>query len=147
MYRLRGPEPSNDDALAAIGEALRRRRRERGWSQRELERRALVDQTTICRLERGRAPWLQLDQVARLLLALDLPTIVIRFGPARTRAGRRAAWSGGLRRFRHGMYALRRQVREAAPARAGRGPDVERDEDPDPEVDLDGDDEAALPGW
>lgn len=55
------------EAIAAVvGDA----RRLIGWSQRELADRARTSQTTICRIERGRTPTLDLLVVERVLVAL-----------------------------------------------------------------------------
>jgi transcriptional regulator with XRE-family HTH domain len=57
--------------MELIGAAVRRRRERLGLSQRDLERRARVDQTTISRLENGRRVGLRLARLARLVAALD----------------------------------------------------------------------------
>jgi transcriptional regulator with XRE-family HTH domain len=49
---------------------LKRARRDLGWSQRGLESRCGVDQTTISRLENGRLVHFSLVRLASLIAAL-----------------------------------------------------------------------------
>jgi transcriptional regulator with XRE-family HTH domain len=56
--------------LRELGTVLKRARRENSWSQRGLERRSGVDQTTISRLENGRLTHFSLTRLARLIEAL-----------------------------------------------------------------------------
>ncbi len=56
--------------LRDLGTMLRRARLGRGWSQRGLERRSGVDQTTISRLENGRLAYFSLVRLGRLVEAL-----------------------------------------------------------------------------
>jgi transcriptional regulator with XRE-family HTH domain len=64
-------DPAVQRGMELIGAAVRRRRERLGLSQRDLERRARVDQTTISRLENGRRVGLRLARLARLVAALD----------------------------------------------------------------------------
>jgi transcriptional regulator with XRE-family HTH domain len=61
---------ASQQALDELGEALRDARHQRAWSQRVLERYSGVDQTTISRLERGLAPGLRTEAIARIRQAL-----------------------------------------------------------------------------
>jgi transcriptional regulator with XRE-family HTH domain len=63
-------DPVVQRGMELIGAAVRRRRERLGWSQRELERRTRVDQTTISRLENGRRVGLRLARLARLVAVL-----------------------------------------------------------------------------
>ena len=56
--------------LRDLGTALKRARLGQGWSQRGLERRSGVDQTTISRLENGRLVNFSLQRLASLIQAL-----------------------------------------------------------------------------
>lgn len=58
---------SSDD----LGRAIRRRRRQRGWSQVDLADRARVSRQWVVALEAGKAS-VELDAVLRTLAALDL---------------------------------------------------------------------------
>jgi transcriptional regulator with XRE-family HTH domain len=57
--------------LQHLGAVLRDARVGRGWSQRDLERRSGVDQTTISRLENGRLVHCRIVRLARLIEALQ----------------------------------------------------------------------------
>jgi ribosome-binding protein aMBF1 (putative translation factor) len=56
--------------LRDLGTVLKRARLGLGWSQRGLERRSGVDQTTISRLENGRLVNFSLQRLASLIQAL-----------------------------------------------------------------------------
>ena len=56
--------------LRDLGTVLKRARLENSWSQRGLERRSGVDQTTISRLENGRLTHFSLTRLARLIQVL-----------------------------------------------------------------------------
>lgn len=56
--------------LRELGAVLKRARLGNSWSQRGLERRSGVDQTTISRLENGRLTHFSLQRLARLIEAL-----------------------------------------------------------------------------
>jgi DNA-binding Xre family transcriptional regulator len=67
-----GPtDPEVIDALKRIGAGVRAARYDHALSQMQLERLSGVDQTTISRLENGRAPRLRLDVLARIAMALS----------------------------------------------------------------------------
>jgi DNA-binding XRE family transcriptional regulator len=64
---------SNHDrrCLVVLGRAVRMARHQRAWSQRELEERSGVDQTTISRIERGLLRGTDLVRFARVAWALE----------------------------------------------------------------------------
>ncbi len=66
-----GPHSIPDSAVERLGHGLLRVREQCGLSQRQLEARSGVDQTVICRLETGKRTTRSVEQVARLLDALD----------------------------------------------------------------------------
>jgi transcriptional regulator with XRE-family HTH domain len=72
LYGRKGYALSNAEVegLKELGRIIRRARLDLGLSQRGLERRSLVDQTTISRLENGRLTHLSLQHVARLFQVL-----------------------------------------------------------------------------
>jgi transcriptional regulator with XRE-family HTH domain len=59
------------DALVVLGEVLRELRGERGLSQRALAGRCGLSQSTISRLETGKAEGVRVAWIARLLAGLD----------------------------------------------------------------------------
>ncbi len=63
-------------ALHKIGRAVLRLRLYYGWSQRDLEHKSKVDQTTISRLERGVLGGLSIRRLAAILDALHVGEIV-----------------------------------------------------------------------
>ncbi len=62
--------------MQKIGRAVLRLRLYHGWSQRDLEHKSRVDQTTICRLERGEQRGLSIRRLAAILDALHVDDIV-----------------------------------------------------------------------
>lgn len=56
--------------LFVLGKAVRMARHQRAWSQRELEERSGVDQTTISRMERGLAWGTSIVRFAHIAWAL-----------------------------------------------------------------------------
>ena len=96
MKHVRSAYAERHDFLGVIGSGLRRARRERGWSQRELARLASVDQSLISRLENGIAPGIRYERFVRILWALEWP--VTRRESARLGFGEppplRPPWSG-----------------------------------------------------
>jgi transcriptional regulator with XRE-family HTH domain len=62
-------------ALAKIGRGVLRLRLYWGWSQKELERRSGVDQTTISRLEHGIQRGLSIRKLGRILDALRVDEV------------------------------------------------------------------------
>ena len=73
MKHVRSEYPERDAFLGMIGSGLRRARRERGWSQRDLANVAGVDQPLISRLENGIAPGIRYERFIRILWALEWP--------------------------------------------------------------------------
>jgi transcriptional regulator with XRE-family HTH domain len=63
-------------ALAKLGRAVLQLRLYLGWSQKDLEARSGVDQTTISRLERGKQRGLSIRRLAKILDALQVGEIV-----------------------------------------------------------------------
>jgi transcriptional regulator with XRE-family HTH domain len=59
------------EALVVLGEVLRELRAERGLSQRALAGRCGLSQSTISRLETGKAEGVRVAWIARLLAGLD----------------------------------------------------------------------------
>lgn len=74
MLSQGGPDldATTEEAVIRVGHLLRDARQRRGVTQRQLARRAGVDQATISRLERGLSPYSRLAIVARLLVELDI---------------------------------------------------------------------------
>lgn len=70
-YVVRRIDPLGQEALEALGQVLRRLRRERGLSQVALADRSGVHQSTISRLESGKAPWFKVLTLARILAGLE----------------------------------------------------------------------------
>jgi len=68
--------PERRSAMQKIGRAVLRLRLYHGWSQRDLEHKSRVDQTTICRLERGKQRGLSIRRLAAILDALHVGEIV-----------------------------------------------------------------------
>jgi transcriptional regulator with XRE-family HTH domain len=70
---------SEENFRRALGSRLTQRRRTKGWTQRELARRAQVDPGRLSKLERGvhRA---SLDELVRLSLALNAGLDELVFG-------------------------------------------------------------------
>jgi transcriptional regulator with XRE-family HTH domain len=62
--------PAYVAGLELIGRQLRRARREKGWTQMQLERASGVDQTTISRLENGRLTSISILKLGAIALAL-----------------------------------------------------------------------------
>jgi transcriptional regulator with XRE-family HTH domain len=71
------PEPIwRQPALAKLGRAVLRLRLYWQWSQKDLEARSGLDQTTISRLERGTQRGLSIRRLAAILEALQVGDIV-----------------------------------------------------------------------
>ena len=71
MYvRPTGYDQLIDAALRAFGRAFAELRRGRGFSQRALAARTGVAQSSISRLEAGKAPWLSAKWIALMLVEL-----------------------------------------------------------------------------
>lgn len=73
-------------------------RRARGLTQRQLSARSGLAQSTISRLETGKAPWLSAVWIARLLAALDLEPGLMGFGEKAVRSSV-PGWVILMRRF------------------------------------------------
>jgi transcriptional regulator with XRE-family HTH domain len=72
-YVIRRLDPLTEAALRALGEVLLELRRERAISQRQLAWYAGVHQSTISRLETGKAAGFRVEALARLLAGLERP--------------------------------------------------------------------------
>lgn len=72
MYNDRQLDPATQRALDQVGSVILQGRIARGWSQRTLEDRSGVDQTTISRLERGLLRGVRVEAFARILAALGI---------------------------------------------------------------------------
>jgi len=70
-YVIRRIDPLTQEALEALGKVLRDLRGERGISQAVLADRAGVHQSTISRLECGKAPGFKVLALARILAGLE----------------------------------------------------------------------------
>ena len=123
------PEPPRDPlvqkGLDLLGAAMRRARERKGWTQRELEARTGVDQSTISRFERGDRVGMRFSRLALIVgvlggLEFDPP------GPAvEPFFSTRKAWiEYEERQYRATLAYLR--------AEADDEPDGEDDPDPAP---------------
>ena len=65
------PEPQVQRGMELIGAAARRARRRHRWSQRDLEARTGIDQTTISRFENGIRCGMRWSRFATLVAVLD----------------------------------------------------------------------------
>jgi len=70
-YVIRRIDPLTQEALEELGQVLRKLRGERGLSQASLAARSGVHQSTISRLECGKAPGFTVVAVARILAGLE----------------------------------------------------------------------------
>jgi transcriptional regulator with XRE-family HTH domain len=64
-------DPRVQRGMDLMGSALKRRRERLGMSQRELERRTGVDQSTISKFENGRRCGIRWSRFARIVAVLD----------------------------------------------------------------------------
>lgn len=71
-YPSRANDPQVDAVLRRLGSQVRHGRRISGLSQRQVEARTGIDQTTISRLENGIATRLPLERLGLVLLAVDV---------------------------------------------------------------------------
>jgi transcriptional regulator with XRE-family HTH domain len=99
-------DPVVQRGMQLIGAAVRRRRQRLGWTQRDLERRSGIDQSTISRLENGQRVGLRLARLARLVAALG----GLDFGPAPVDSARSDRPKA---RSIRSMYAQVQQLQEA----------------------------------
>ena len=70
-YVTRRIDPQTQQALEALGEVLRQLRGQRGLSQSVLAARSGLNQSTISRLECGKAPGFKVVALAMLLAGLE----------------------------------------------------------------------------
>ena len=71
-YHARSNDPDTGRLLRSIGALGWSLRVAEGLTQLQLEQLCGVDQTTISRFERGRAPGLRLEQVAAIMAVLGV---------------------------------------------------------------------------
>jgi transcriptional regulator with XRE-family HTH domain len=64
------------DALEQIGSAIREARRRVAWSQRTLADRCGLSQSSISRLECGKAPTLRVSRLAHILMVLRARLVI-----------------------------------------------------------------------
>ncbi|HSO30440.1 MAG TPA: helix-turn-helix transcriptional regulator [Candidatus Sulfomarinibacteraceae bacterium] len=83
-YRLEQQDAATREALVALGSVLRELRMSRSLTQRKLEARCGLSQSSISRLETGKAPWMSAVWIARLLAGLDLAADGVYFRPTAT---------------------------------------------------------------
>jgi len=98
-------DPLTLDALRALGSVFEGMRRSRGMSQRRLAIRSGLSQSTISRLEAGKAPWLRAETLARLLAGID--QVIDEGQPRHREATGPPGWELLVRRFE-----FARRVRE-----------------------------------
>jgi transcriptional regulator with XRE-family HTH domain len=65
-------EVSMQDQPIGVGARIKRQRERKGWSQRELARRAAVDVSWISRLESGERTGASFAVMTRIAVALDV---------------------------------------------------------------------------
>jgi transcriptional regulator with XRE-family HTH domain len=75
-YSLEHGNPADLEGSAQIGAAIRTARRQLAWSQRRLAWRSGVSQSTISRLEAGKAPTSHLVRLADILIALEADLVI-----------------------------------------------------------------------
>jgi transcriptional regulator with XRE-family HTH domain len=71
-YTMRNHDARTRRVLERIGRTMMLARVGQGLSQRDLEALTHVDQSTICRLENGRAPGIRLDKIATIIAVLAI---------------------------------------------------------------------------
>lgn len=77
-------QPTGKDRLRALGSRIVERRAARGWKQRELARRTVIEPGRLSRIERGLATP-SLDELACLRAALGVSLDELLFGEASAR--------------------------------------------------------------
>jgi transcriptional regulator with XRE-family HTH domain len=97
-YRLEDQDAPTREALVALGSVFIELRRTRGLSQRKLAARSGLSQSTISRLETGKAPWLSAVWIARVLAGLDLEPGILGFRGGLTKSSE-PGWATLMRRF------------------------------------------------
>jgi DNA-binding Xre family transcriptional regulator len=75
-YRMERYSPTELDALAQIGGAIRVARLRIPWSQHALARRCGISQSTISRLEAGKAPTVRVARLAWILIVLRARLVI-----------------------------------------------------------------------
>jgi transcriptional regulator with XRE-family HTH domain len=75
------------DALVQIGAAIRTARLRIPWSQHKLARRCGLSQSSISRLEAGKAPTVRVARLARILVALEAKLVIELLPPDATVRG------------------------------------------------------------
>jgi transcriptional regulator with XRE-family HTH domain len=75
-YQMDRYGPTELDALAQIGGAIRLARRRIPWSQHDLARRCGLSQSTISRLEAGKAPTVRVARLAWILIVLRARLVI-----------------------------------------------------------------------
>ena len=119
-YRLQDQDLPTREALAALGSAFLEIRRARGLTQRQLAHRSGLSQASISKLETGKAPWLRVIWVARVLASLDYDEDLDGFRSAPTPPPD-PAWKVLMRRFESRRRRLDlRPIRAAAAAERAR---------------------------
>lgn len=69
-FQMEDLDPKTSAGLKTLGTAMANLRGSRGFSQHLLSRRSGVSQSSISRLEAGKAPWMRAKHLGRLLSAL-----------------------------------------------------------------------------
>ncbi|MES2211159.1 MAG: helix-turn-helix domain-containing protein [Chloroflexota bacterium] len=80
-FQLEDLDPATRAGLETLGAAMANLRGSRGISQHLLSRRSGVSQSSISRLEAGKAPWMRARHLARMLTALGVGPLEIDFRP------------------------------------------------------------------
>ena len=75
-YWMERYSPAELAALEAIGGAIRAARLRVPWSQHTLARRCGLSQSSISRLEAGKAPTVRVSRLAHVLMALDARLVI-----------------------------------------------------------------------
>ena len=97
-YKLEHQDAATREALVALGSVFLALRKSRGLVQRQLSNRSGLSQSSISRLENGKAPWLSAVWIARLLAGLDLAPDGRYFMPTPT-PSQKAGWRLLMERF------------------------------------------------
>ena len=126
-YRLEHQDEATREALIALGSVFLELRRSRGLTQRQLAGRCGLSQSSISRLETGKAPSLSAIWIARMLACLDIAPGILGF-TSKIVEDPEPSWRRLMARFesrrRHREYnsliyeANRRRERRLAAAKA-----------------------------
>ena len=107
-YRLEYLDPATREALVALGSVFIDLRRSRGLTQRQVAARCGLSQSSISRLETGKALSLGAIWIARMLASLDIEPGILGF-PTKPPTDPEPSWRRLLERFearrRHREYA------------------------------------------